>query len=252
MLYKVKEVQSITGVTIRMLHHYDKINLLNPSSKSDAGYRLYNDNDLEKLQQIMFFRELDFSLEEIKEILSSPKFNKNVALENHRKILTERKTRLENLIKIIDNTLEKGVDNMSNNEKFKAFDTTEIEHYKNKYKKEVEAKYSHTDAYKEYKKKASKYEKNDWQNVMEKGDIIFKNLANLMDKSPSDIEVQTEIENWRNHITNSFYNCTIEIFQSLGEMYVNDTRFTENIDKHKSGLSNFINEAIKIYCENNK
>ncbi len=251
-MYKVKEVQSITGVTIRMLHHYDKINLLNPSSKSDAGYRLYNDNDLEKLQQIMFFRELDFSLEEIKEILSSPKFNKNVALENHRKILTERKTRLENLIKIIDNTLEKGVDNMSNNEKFKAFDTTEIEHYKNKYKKEVEAKYSHTDAYKEYKKKASKYEKNDWQNVMEKGDIIFKNLANLMDKSPSDIEVQTEIENWRNHITNSFYNCTIEIFQSLGEMYVNDTRFTENIDKHKSGLSNFINEAIKIYCENNK
>lgn len=251
-MYKVKEVQSITGVTIRMLHHYDKINILNPSSKSDAGYRLYNDNDLEKLQQIMFFRELDFSLEEIKEILSSPKFNKNVALENHRKILTERKTRLENLIKIIDNTLEKGVDNMSNNEKFKAFDTTEIEHYKNKYKKEVEAKYSHTDAYKEYKKKASKYEKNDWQNVMEKGDIIFKNLANLMDKSPSDIEVQTEIENWRNHITNSFYNCTIEIFQSLGEMYVNDTRFTENIDKHKSGLSNFINEAIKIYCENNK
>ncbi|GAA0115442.1 MerR family transcriptional regulator [Clostridium senegalense] len=251
-LYKVKEVQSITGVTIRMLHHYDKINLLNPSSKSDAGYRLYNDNDLEKLQQIMFFRELDFSLEEIKEILSSPKFNKNTALENHKKILTERKTRLENLIKIIDNTLEKGVDNMSNNENFKAFDTTEIENYKNKYKKEVEAKYSTTDAYKEYNKKASKYEKNDWQNIMEKGDIIFKNLASLMDKSPSDIEVQTEIQNWRNHITNSFYNCTIEIFQSLGEMYVNDTRFTENIDKHKRGLSNFINEAIKIYCKNNK
>lgn len=251
-MYKVKEVEKLTGVTVRMLHHYDKIGLLKPSFINEAGYRFYNDENLEQLQQIMFFKELDFSLDEIKQITQSPNFDKKSALKSHKKLLLQRKIRLENLIKTIDNTLEKGVNNMNNDENFKAFDTNEIENYKNKYKQEVKAKYGHTDAYKEYEVKTSKYEKNNWQNIIEKGDEIFKKLAMLMDKSPSDVEVQNEIENWRNHISKNFYNCTVDILQSLGEMYINDSRFTENIDKHQNGLSNFINEAIKIYCKNNK
>lgn len=124
MKMKVKEVADLVGISVRTLHHYDEIGLLAPSETTEAGYRLYSDDDLEKLQQILFFRELDFPLKKIKSILENPSFDKNEALQLHRKALLEKRSRLDQMIATIDKTIQfaKGEINMTNEEKFAGFD----------------------------------------------------------------------------------------------------------------------------------
>ncbi|MBE6051540.1 MAG: MerR family transcriptional regulator [Clostridium sp.] len=247
MFFKIKELADIVGISVRTLHYYDKINLLKPNAIKDNGYRLYNESDLERLQQILFFKELDFTLQEIKEILDNPNFNREEALNIHKKLLTEKVNRLQKIINNVDKTLKemRGEIKMSNKEKFDGFDMSEID----KYKEEVKRKYKDTDAYKENEEKTSKYTKDDWNRINEGMNAIFKKLAGLMDKSPEDKEVQVVVEEWRNYITKNFYNCTIDIFRGLGQMYVADERFKNNIDKINSGLAEFLSEAIKSYCD---
>ncbi|WP_061321216.1 MerR family transcriptional regulator [Clostridium botulinum] len=254
MHYKIKEVADMAGISVRMLHHYDKIGLLDPESVSDAGYRLYSDENLDRLQQILFFKELNFPLQEIKAILGSPNFNKKEALETHRQLLLEKKIRLEKIIQSVDKTISsiEGGIKMNKKEVLGAFDMTEIEEHQKKYSEEVKNKYGNTSAYKESNEKTSKYTKEDWNNIMKDWDIIYKKLANLMDKNPDDKEVQEYIHQFREHISKNFYDCTPEIFRGLGEIYVNDERFTANIDKYKTGLSKFLREAINVYCDNIK
>jgi len=252
--YKIKEVADMAGISVRMLHHYDKIGLLDPESVSDAGYRLYSDENLDRLQQILFFKELNFPLQEIKIILDSPNFNKKEALETHKQLLLEKKIRLEKIIQSVDKTISsmEGEFKMNKKEVLGAFDMTEIEEHQKKYSEEVKNKYGNTSAYKESNEKTSKYTKEDWNNIMKDWDIIYKKLANLMDKNPDDKEVQEYIHQFREHISKNFYDCTPEIFRGLGELYVNDERFTANIDKYKTGLSKFLREAINVYCDNIK
>ncbi|ABS33419.1 MerR family transcriptional regulator [Clostridium botulinum] len=254
MHYKIKEVADMAGISVRMLHHYDKIGLLDPESVSDAGYRLYSDENLDRLQQILFFKELNFPLQEIKIILDSPNFNKKEALETHKQLLLEKKIRLEKIIQSVDKTISsmEGEFKMNKKEVLGAFDMTEIEEHQKKYSEEVKNKYGNTSAYKESNEKTSKYTKEDWNNIMKDWDIIYKKLANLMDKNPDDKEVQEYIHQFREHISKNFYDCTPEIFRGLGELYVNDERFTANIDKYKTGLSKFLREAINVYCDNIK
>ncbi|NFM79735.1 MerR family transcriptional regulator [Clostridium botulinum] len=244
----------MAGISVRMLHHYDKIGLLDPESVSDAGYRLYSDENLDRLQQILFFKELNFPLQEIKIILDSPNFNKKEALETHKQLLLEKKIRLEKIIQSVDKTISsiEGGIKMNKKEVLGAFDMTEIEEHQKKYSEEVKNKYGNTSAYKESNEKTSKYTKEDWNNIMKDWDIIYKKLANLMDKNPDDKEVQEYIHQFREHISKNFYDCTPEIFRGLGELYVNDERFTANIDKYKTGLSKFLREAINVYCDNIK
>jgi DNA-binding transcriptional MerR regulator len=252
MCYKVKEVADMVGISIRTLHHYDQIGLLKPKSVSSAGYRLYTDTDLERLQQILLFKELDFSLQEIKAIIDSKDFDRKHGLITHKELLVEKKKRLEKIILSIETTInliEGGV-KMNKKEMFEGFDMTELEKQKGKYAEEVTQKYGNTDAYKESNKKTSKYTSDDWAIVMSKGDGIFTTLASLMDESPEDSEVQEVVAEWRQHITDNFYNCTLEIFKGLGDLYVQDDRFTANIDKHKLGLADFLSRAIHIYCDN--
>ena len=137
-----------------------------------------------------------------------------------------------------------------NKENFKAFDYEDIKKHEEKYKEETERKYGKTDAYKESKEKTSKYSKNDWENIMGEAESIYVELSKLMDKEPSDEQVQLLVEKWRNHITENFYNCTIEIFRGLALMYVADERFTKNIDKYGEGLAQFLSDAMNIYCDN--
>lgn len=253
MSYKVKEVADMVGITVRMLHHYDQIGLLKPQSVNSAGYRLYGDNDLEKLQQILFFKELDFSLKQIKELMDSPGYDRHETLRSHRTLLVKKKERLENIIKTVDNTIQSiqgGKTMTTKKEMFKAFDMSEIERHKEKYAKEVEEKYGHSDAYKESAKKTSSYSQDQWQVILENGNKLFTKLATLMDKGPADSDVQETIGAYRQYITDSFYTCTPEIFRGLGEMYVADERFTKNIDKHGEGLAAFMKEAMGIYCDN--
>lgn len=249
-MYMINEISKLTGVSIRMLHHYDKIGLLVPSKRTDTNYRMYSDEDVAKLYQILLFKELEFSLQEIKTILQDENFDKEKALKEQRNLIIKKKNRLEKIIESIDDTINNFGGNVMNKENFKAFDYEDIKKHEEKYKEETERKYGKTDAYKESKEKTSKYSKNDWENIMGEAESIYVELSKLMDKEPSDEQVQLLVEKWRNHITENFYNCTIEIFRGLALMYVADERFTKNIDKYGEGLAQFLSDAMNIYCDN--
>lgn len=139
---------------------------------------------------------------------------------------------------------------MNKKEMFDAFDMTEIDKHKEKYAQEKKQKYGNTDAYKESQKKTNQYAKKDWSSIMKRWDEIYNKIASLMDKETSNPKVQEIVGELRDHITKYFYNCTPDIFRGLGDLYVYDKRFTDNIDKYKVGLSKYIREAIYIYCDN--
>jgi DNA-binding transcriptional MerR regulator len=251
MPYKIKEVSDMVGVTVRTLHHYDRTGLLKPRTVTAAGYRLYSDADLEKLQQILFFKELGFRLQEIKGILDNPGFDRRQALRSQMKLLLEKKKRLEAIISLADQTLKtvKGGIAMNKKDMFQAFDMSEIEKHQQQYTEETKHKYGQTEAYKESQKKTAAYSKDDWASIQTRGNKIYQNIADLMDKSPGNPQVQKAIGEWRQHITDSFYNCTPETFRGLGDLYVQDERFTAGMDKVKPGLARFMSEAIRLYCD---
>ena len=250
-MYKINEVSKLTGVSIRMLHHYDKIRLLEPSKRTDSNYRMYNDDDIARLYQILLFKELEFPLQEIKQILDDKDFNREEALKVQRNLIFEKKQRLERILESIDDTIESLGGNVMSKDNFKAFGYEEVKKHQEKYKEETEKRYGKSDAYRESQGKTSKYSKNDWENIMQEAGAIYEELYKLMDKDPSDEKVQELIQKWRNHITTNFYNCTIEIFRGLALMYVGDERFTKNIDKYGEGLAKFMSDAMNIYCDNN-
>lgn len=240
---KISEVAKLSGVTVRTLHYYDEIGLLKPSKTTEAGYRMYSIEDLEKLQQILFFRELDFPLNEIKEIMINPKYDKIEALNKHKELLIEKRKRIDGLVTLIDKTI-KGDNNMS----FKEFDNSKIEENKRKYAEEVKKRWGNTDAYKEYEKKTGSYDKNSWNTINEEMAEILKEFADNRDKDVNSDIVQSLVEKWRGYITLNFYNCTKEILSCLGLMYTGDERFKENIDKYGEGTAEFMAKAIEIYC----
>lgn len=251
MSYKVKEVADMVGISVRTLHHYDQIGLLKPASISAVGYRLYTDQDLERLQQILFFRELDFSLQEIRDIVDSPGFDRQYALQAHKELLIEKKKRLAGIIQSIDqtiNSIKEGIE-MANKDRFEPFDMKQIEKHKEKYAEEVRQKYDKK-VVDEAEQRTSKYTENDWKEIMFQWDTIYKKLAATMDKGPEDPQVQEAVEELRTHITDHFYTCTPEIFRGLGDLYVDDERFSANIDKYRPGLAVFLREAMHIYCDN--
>ena len=191
------------------------------------------------MQEILFYRELDFSLKSISEMLSSSKYDKTKALQEQKQLLILKKERLERLIAAIDDA-EKGENVM------KAFDNSEFE----KYKTEAEEKWGHTDAYKEHTEKTKNYSKDKWNNLAdEMNDILAKFATSMKNGSdPNSAEAQGLVKTLQNHISENYYSCTNEILAGLGQMYVSDERFKNNIDKHAEGNAEFINKAIKFYC----
>lgn len=240
----VKQVSDLTGISVRSLHHYDKIGLFKPSEYSDSGYRLYSDEDLKILQQILFFKELDFPLGEIEAIMNNPNFDREKALLSHKKLLTLKRNRLNKLIKLVGKTL-KGDDTMS----FSEFDILEIEKLQKQYADEAKEMYGNTDEYKTFQEKTKNYSKNDWANLYQKIEVIFNKFANVMDKGIDSKEVQDLVKEWKNFISENLYKCSNETLLGLSKVYIDDERFTKNIDKHKKGLAEFISESIKIYCK---
>jgi len=250
MTYKIKQVSDIAGVSVRTLQYYDKIGLLKPSFHSESGYRIYKDGDLIELQEILFLKELDFTLKEIQSIISDSDFDREGALKSHKSILIEKRQRLDRIIKSVDRAItdiEGGIE-MDNKEVFDAFDSTDIENMKKKYEKEVREKYL-AEVVEESFKKTAGYSKEDWKRVTDQGDEIFRAIGAVMGKGAEDAEVQKLVGKYREYISNNFYECTMEIFAGLGKLYVADERFTKNIDKHGAGLAEFMCEAIGIYCE---
>lgn len=244
---KINEAAKLTGVTVRTLQYYDEIGLLRPSKIVETGYRLYEKDDLSVLQQILFFKELDFPLSEIKEIITNPAFDRMEALAKQKELLIKKRDRIDGLIKLVDNTIEGG-----NNMSFKEFDAEEIETMKKKYEKEVKERWGSTEAYAESEKKTGSYNKKQWQQINEESREIFKAFADNRDKAPESQEVQVLVSRWQNYITENFYKCTNEILRGLGVMYLADERFKKNIDKSGKGTAELMSKAIAIYCKNAK
>lgn len=240
---KINEVAALTGVTVRTLQYYDKINLLKPEKVTDAGYRIYGRKELLVLQQILFLKELDFSLKDIKNIIQNPSFKKKDYIKKQRELLVQKRDHIDNLISLTDKLI-RGETDMS----FKEFDMTEIEANKRKYAKEVKEKYGTTDQYKESEQKTSQYTRDQWNAIDEEGKNILKEFSNIKNTACSSDKAQNLVKAWQNYITKNFYKCTDEILMCLGQMYIGDERFTKNIDKNGEGTAKFMYDAIMIYC----
>lgn len=237
----IKEFSEACGVSVRTLHYYDEIGLLKPSFVDDwTGYRYYDENSLLRMQEIMFYRELDFSLKNISQIITSPNYDKEKALSQQKKLLILKKERLEKLISSIDDAM-KGKVIMN------AFDNSKFENYKD----EVREKWGNTKAYAEYAEKSKNYGEDKFSAISGEMAEIFSefNLAMKNSAVAGSEEVQGYVKELQDYITLNFYTCTKEILYGLGQMYVLDERFKNNIDKAGEGTAEFISEAIKIYCK---
>jgi len=240
---KVKEVSQLTGVSVRTLHHYDDIDLLTPDCTTEAGYRLYSDDNLATLQQILFFRELGFSLKKIKELLTSPSFSRQEAFEMQRKMLLEKRKQLDSMINTIEKTIqyERGELVMTNEEKFKGFDFSE-----NSYEQEARNRWGDK-AVDESNKKVLQF----GPELEEEMNRIYFSLAKIRHMDPSSDEAQSAIGKWFNFL-NKMGNYSLDAFKGLGEMYVADERFTKNIDQFGEGLALFMRDAMAEYVEKGK
>lgn len=243
MKLSISEIAALSGVSVRTLHYYDEIGLLKPREVSESGYRYYDRESLETLQSILFYKELQFSLKDISNIITQPQYDRKQALKKQRELLILKEKRLKKLIKLVDDTL-KGEDNMS----FKEFDTSEIENMKKKYEKEAKELYGGTDEYKESIKKSARYSDEDKEKIAVEYALIMKEFYNNKNLNPNDEKIQKLVRKWQNHITKYYYECTKEMLKCLGQMYINDERFKENINKNGEGTAEFMAEAIAVYC----
>ena len=237
----VHEVSKLTGVSIRALQYYDKIGLLKPTGYTQSGYRLYDDTALETLQQILLFRELEFPLKEIKEIISSAGFDREKALEQQITLLTMKKEHLENLISLAREIRYKGEQTMD----FSAFDTSKIEEYARRAKEQ----WGNTAEYKESEEKAKGRTKEEEKDVMVQFMQIFTEFGAIKDQAPDGAEAQSKVKKLQDYITEHFYQCSDEILSGLGQMYAADGEFKENIDRAGGeGTAIFVSDAIRCFC----
>lgn len=246
MNYQIKEFAKLTGVSVRTLHYYDEIKLLEPAFVDEQnGYRFYDEKSLERMQEILFYRELDFSLKSISEILTSPNYNKQAALEKQKKLLILKKDRLEKIISAIDNAAKGEIFDMN------VFDNSDFISERNKYAAEAKEKWGKTAAYKEYEKKSSAYSKEKYNELNSAISDIFGEFAECFRSGEKayDANAQALVKKLQDFITENHYKCTDEILAGLGKMYIADERFKTNIDSHGGGTAEFVSAAIDAYCK---
>jgi len=245
--YSVKEVSELSGMTVRALHHYDKIGLLKPAMRSEKKYRYYDESNLLRLQQILFYRELDFSLKQTKAILDDPAFDYIKVLQAHRKNLVQKHKRMDQLIHTVDQTLEKmeGDLNMALKDKdlYKGFDQEKID----RWNKEVDEKYN-PEKVAESRRNVGKMSKQQFKEVQKQGERVTLAISETMDKGAGSPEIQKLIEEHHAWIEN-FYICTPDIYKGLGQMYVENPEFTAYYEKIKPGLAEFMCEAMGYFAD---
>ncbi len=238
----VNEVSKLSGVSIRTLQYYDKIGLLHPTDHTEAGYRLYDDTALAKLQQILLFKELEFPLSEIKRILECADYDENKALSQQIRLLELKKERLERLIAFACGIKRIGLKRMD----FSAFTTERIQAYA----EEAKAAWGHTPQYKAFEEADVKRSQSDRRLMMTELMAIFRELGQLKDGAAEAVEAQLWVKKLQDYITENFYECTDEILRSLGTVYACGGEFTENIDRAAGeGSAKFAEKAIQAYCD---
>lgn len=242
-MFQVKELAGLSGVSVRTLHHYDKIGLLHPTKVTQAGYRLYDDQAVARLERILFLRELKFPLKEIARMLDAQPDPQRM-LSAQRELLVMERERITALIDLVDGRL-KGENAMN----FDAFDTTKIDKTKEAYAQEAKQRWGDTDAYRQSAKRTSGYTKEQLAQISAQGDAIFAAFSQCMRKgdAASSPSAQALVARWQAHITQHFYTCTSEILAGLGLMYANDERFAQNIDRNGEGTARYMADAIAFY-----
>jgi DNA-binding transcriptional MerR regulator len=245
--HTVGEVAKLARISVRALHHYDEIGLLAPSGRTESGYRLYTDRDLERLQQVLFFRELGFALEDVARILNDPHFDRRQALVAQRAMLVEKGERLKAMVDLVDRTLASlGKETaMSVEDMFDGnFDPAV-------YEEEAKERWGKTPSYAESKRRTKSYMKDDWKKIGEEAEAIVTALAELFaaGAKATDAPARALVEKHRLHIDRWFYPCSRAMHVGLGEMYVSDPRFTQYYDQRRPGLAEFVRDAIRANAE---
>jgi DNA-binding transcriptional MerR regulator len=241
--YSVGEVARLAGVTVRTLHHYDEVGLLAPSGRSDAGYRRYERDDLERLQRILFYRELELPLDEIAELLRS-ETDPVVHLRRQRDELVGRIERLQQLVTTLETTMEArklGIE-LTPEEMLEVFG----DHDPLEYADEVEERWGDTDAYRQSVERSKRYSKDDWSTIMAEAEAIGSGFGEaLRSGEPADGERAMDLaEQHRQHISRWFYDCSYEMQRGLAEMYVADQRFADTYEQIEPGLAAYVREAV--------
>jgi DNA-binding transcriptional MerR regulator len=239
----------MSGVSVRTLHHYDEIGLLVPSGRSDAGYRLYSAGDLQRLQQILFYRELDFGLEQIAEIVADPAAGTDEHLRRQHRLLRQRLARTERLINAIEHEMEArnmGI-SLTPEEQLEIFGTDELAELS----QEAEQRWAQTDAWRESQRRTAAYTKEDWLAIKHEAD---ENVAAFVDAlnsgEPATSSVGMDVaEAHRQHISRWFYPCSYEAHRNLAQLYVSDPRYSKTYGKHAPGLPQYIHDAIAANAE---
>jgi MerR family transcriptional regulator, thiopeptide resistance regulator len=246
--YTIGRLAKMAGVSVRALHHYDEIGLLAPAARTAAGYRLYSEADLLRLQQIRFFRELDFALSDIRQILDDPDFDPLSALEEHRRLLNVQEARIGRLLKTIDRTIakltEKDMDDkVTDEELYAGFTEEQVQ----RYEREVRERYD-PELVAESNHRVRNMTKAQWQALQGEGEAINRGLAALMDREPGDPEVQALIG--RHYaMMNQFYPVSAEIYRGLGALYTSNEEFRAFYDQIQPGLADFLQPAMAYYAE---
>jgi DNA-binding transcriptional MerR regulator len=240
--YKIGAVAALTHVSVRTLHHYDDLGLVTPSARTASGYRVYDARDLERLQRVLFLRELGFGLEPIARMLANPKLDWAAALREQRARLAAEAAQRAALLDLIDRTLlhiERG-EPMNPNEMFDGFDPK-------KHEEEAQAKWGKTASYAESQRRTKGYTKDDWAKVKAEALVITEAFAALKAEGvqPTDARAMDVAERHRLHIDRWFYACSRQMHAQLGEMYVADERFAANYEKHAAGLAQFVRDAVQ-------
>lgn len=242
---KVKELALLVGISVRTLHHYDAIGLLKPDRITESGYRVYSSHNLEMLQQILFFRELGFSLKQIQSIVTGPDFNRLEALKQHREMLLEKCHRLHQLVQTVEKTIlyVQGELEMSDTEKFKGFDFS-----RNPYEKEARQRWGDKAVNESNDKLKSIKNAGKIEELQDEISGVYLQLAELRQGAPDSSEAQEAIGKWY-ALLQRMGNYSLEAFRGLGQMYVEDERFTKNIDQFGEGLALFMRDAMAIYAD---
>lgn len=237
----VHQVSRLTGVTVRTLQYYDKIGLLSPAQYTEAGYRLYDDAALERLQQILLFRELEFPLKEIRGILNSPNFDRQLALEQQIELLTMKRDHLTNLIRLARGIKLTGGGNMD----FTAFDTKKIDEYA----QQAREQWGATPAYREFEEKNANRTLSEIKATGDRLMALITAFGDWRGTDPAAPQVQSQVKALQDFITEHYYHCTDEILSSLGKMYAGGGEFTANINAAGGeGTAEFVHRAIEIFC----
>ena len=239
----VHEVSKLTGVSVRALHHYDQLGLLKPAEVTEAGYRLYDEGSLTRLQSILLFRELQFPLKDIGAILDSPTFDRNRALDQQIRLLELQKEHLDNLIDLAKGMKLTGVKCMAD---FKAFDTRKIDDYA----REAKASWGQTKEWQEYEQKAKGRTKEQDNDIAQGLMAIFAEFGAIRDQDPASEAAQALVSKLQGYITEHYYTCSNEILLGLSHMYAGGGSMTENIDRVGGpGTGAFSAKAIAVHCK---